>query len=124
MKRIVIWILLAATMLTLVGCAHPKPTEGTKTFTFEVYLEDGTLSLTREITTDALYVGEALLAEGLVEGDVEQFGLYVKKVNGVYAFYEETGTYWAFYIGGEYAPSGVDVTPVADGEIYAMKVEK
>ncbi len=122
MKKIICLLALLAAVLSLVCCQ--TPTEGTKTFTFEVYGEDGALSLSKEITTEALYVGEALLAEGLIEGDEGQFGLYVKKVNGIFAEYETTGTYWAFYIDGAYAPSGVDTTPITDGAVYAMKAEK
>ncbi len=124
LSRMLLLVLIAATALTFAYCDKPEPTEGIKTFTFEVYGEDGGLVLTKEITTDALYVGEALVAEKLIEGDREEFGLYVKKVNGIFAEFETTGTYWAFYIGGEYASAGVDITPIVDGEIYAMKVEK
>ena len=69
-------------------------------------------------------VGDALLEEGLVEGEDGAYGLYVKKVNGILADYEVNQTYWAFYINGEYAMSGVDITPVEDGATYAFKVEK
>ena len=77
-----------------------------------------------DITTEKETVGEALLDEGLIEGEDSQYGLYVKKVNGVLADYNVDGTYWAFYVNGAYGATGVDSTPVEDGATYAFKVEK
>ncbi len=77
-----------------------------------------------EIRTDKETVGEALLELELIEGDESEYGLYVKTVNGITADYDEDGTYWAFYIGGEYAQTGVDSTPVTEGGEYSFKVEK
>lgn len=77
-----------------------------------------------EIRTDKETVGEALLELELIEGDESEYGLYVKTVNGITADYDEDGTYWAFYNGGEYAQTGVDSTPVTEGGEYSFKVEK
>ena len=49
---------------------------------------------------------------------------YVKEVNGIIADYDVDGTYWAFYIDGEYASAGVDSTEITEGSIYMFKVEK
>ena len=49
--------------------------------------------------------------------------LYVKVVNGITADYEVDQTYWAFYINGEMAMTGVDATDVEDGVVYSFKVE-
>lgn len=76
-----------------------------------------------EIHTDKETVGEALLDLGLIEGEDGEYGLYVKSVNGVTADYDKDGVYWAFYINGEYASTGVDATPVTEGEQYSFKVE-
>ena len=76
-----------------------------------------------EIHTDKETVGEALLELGLIEGEESEYGLYVKTVNGITADYDKDGTYWAFYINGEYASSGVDSTKIAEGESYSFKVE-
>ena len=77
-----------------------------------------------EIHTDKETVGEALLEAGLIEGDESEYGLYVKTVNGITADYDKNGTYWAFYINDEYAQTGVDSTPIAEGEVYSFKVEE
>ena len=76
-----------------------------------------------EIHTDKETVGEALLELGLIEGEESEYGLYVKTVNGITVDYDTDGTYWAFYINGEYASSGVDSTKITEGESYSFKVE-
>ncbi len=76
-----------------------------------------------DITTDKKTVGEALLEEGLIEGEESEYGLFVKTVNGITADYDVDGTYWAFYIDGEYASTGVDSTDIVDGTTYSFKVE-
>lgn len=76
-----------------------------------------------DITTDKKTVGEALLDEGLIEGEESEYGLYVKTVDGITADYDVDGTYWAFYIDGEYASTGVDSTDAVEGATYMFKVE-
>ena len=76
------------------------------------------------VKTDKKMVGEALLDEKILEGDMGDYGLYVKKVNGIAADYDVDQTYWAFYINGEYAMTGVDSTEIQAGNTYMMKVEK
>ena len=91
--------------------------EGSKTFTFTVDAEGYAITFT--IHTDAEKVGEALLTLGLVEGEDGQYGLYVKKVNGMLADWDIDQTYWAFYENGAYG-NGVDVTGVVDGYNYSF----
>ncbi len=97
--------------------------EGKMSFNFSVVDKDGN-ETKFVIHTDAETVGAALMELGLVEGDEGDYGLYVKKVNGILADYDVDKTYWAFYINGEYAMSGVDKTPITEGESYLFKVEK
>jgi len=97
--------------------------EGKTQFTFTVVDKNGNESVF-EINTDKKTVGDALLELGLIEGDEGDYGLYVKKVNGIEADYNKDKTYWAFYVNGEYAMTGVDATDVEAGANYAFKVEK
>lgn len=97
--------------------------EGKMSFNFSVVDKDGN-ETKFVIHTDAETVGAALMELGLVEGDEGDYGLYVKKVNGILADYDVDKTYWAFYINGEYAMSGVDKTSITEGESYLFKVEK
>ena len=103
------------------GSEAEQPVE--QSFTFEVVDKDGNVT-TFDITTDKATVGEALLEEGLIAGEVGQYGLYVTEVNGIVADYNVDQTYWAFYVDGAYASGGVDTTDVADGATYSFKVEK
>lgn len=97
--------------------------EGATQFTFTVVDKDGKETVF-EINTDKTTVGDALLELELISGDDGDYGLYVKTVNGITADYDTDGTYWAFYINGEYAMSGVDKTDVEAGAEYSFKVEK
>ena len=96
--------------------------EGTTVFSFTIV--DGDSKTEYRVRTDKTVVGDALMELGLIEGEEGPYGLYVKKVGGILADYEETGTYWAFYVNGEYATSGVDLTEIEPGAAYAFKVEK
>lgn len=97
--------------------------EGETKFAFTVTDQDGNDTVF-EIHTDRETVGEALLDAGLIEGEEGEYGLYVKTVNGITADYDKDGVYWAFYVDGEYAQSGVDSTMITEGASYAFKVEK
>ena len=97
--------------------------EGATVFYFNVVDKDGK-ETKFEIHTDKTTVGEALLELGLIEGDMGDYGLYVKKVNGITAVYEVDGTYWAFYVGDDYGMTGVDMTDIEPGATYAFKVSK
>lgn len=135
MKRIMSLILCFVLVLSLAACGTPDSQqeftpvtdgetigEGAKTFPLEITDKDGnTVHVT--VNTDEETVGAALVALNLVEGEDSDFGLYVKTVNGITADYDVDGTYWAFYINGEYAMTGVDQTPIVDGEAYTLMVE-
>ncbi len=96
--------------------------EGETAFLFSV-VDDEQVETQFEIHTDAETVGAALLEVGLIAGDEGAYGLYVKTVNGLTADWDTSGHYWAFYIGGEYASTGVDSTPIEPGQVYQFKYE-
>ena len=124
-------VLIVAMALSMTACTtttDPAVTEQPEqaveqSFTFEVVDKDGNTE-TFSITTDKSTVGAALLEEGLIVGEDGQYGLYVTEVNGIVADYNVDGTYWAFYVDGAYASSGVDTTDIVDGSTYSFKVEK
>lgn len=96
--------------------------EGSKEFALTVTDKDGN-ETQFEIHTDKEMVGEALQELNLIYGEEGEYGLFVKTVNGITADYDTDGVYWAFYVNGEYATSGVDVTQITEGDSYALKVE-
>ena len=95
---------------------------GEKTLTLELRVEDRTLTFT--VHTDQETVGQALVEQGLIAGEMGTYGLYIKTVNGMLADYDVDGSYWAFYINGEYAMTGVDSTHISEQDIYALVREK
>ncbi|MBQ8209975.1 MAG: DUF4430 domain-containing protein [Clostridia bacterium] len=96
--------------------------EGENSFIFTVIGYDSAESVF-EIHTNETTVGQALLKLGLIEGEEGPYGLYVKTVNGITADYDTDGKYWAFYMNGEYAATGVDATEITNGATYSFKVE-
>ena len=102
----------AASDVTVLG-------EGKVAFNFSVVDKDGN-ETKFEIHTDKTTVGEALFEHALIEGEESEYGLYVKKVNGILADYDVDQTYWGFYQNGEYMMTGVDMTEFADGDQYEL----
>ena len=116
-------VLIAAMVLTACGGkTETKENTGLKTFTFTVVDPDGN-SESFTLESEAATVGEALMAEGLIKGEDGPYGLYVKEVKGIPLDYETHGMYWAFYVNGEYAMTGVDQTPVEHDAQYMLKAE-
>lgn len=137
MKRFLALFLSALMLLSLVGCnsgagqtAGNKVIEdgatigeGDKSFVTEVVDADGnTVKFT--VQTNEKTVGEALQKLGVIDGEEGDYGLYIKTVNGITADYNKDGVYWAFYVDGEYAMTGADMTDVVDGTVYTFRVEK
>lgn len=96
--------------------------EGQTQFSFTVKDADGNETVF-DIHTDKKTVGDALTELELIEGEDSEYGLYVKTVNGITADYDTDGKYWAFYVNGEYAASGVDTTDITPGASYMFAVE-
>ena len=129
-------MLLAVAMLVSCGGKDPDPTiwdnatykedttlgEGEKTITVEVAVLENLVTFT--INTNASTVGAALIENDLISGDEDQYGIYVKVVNGITADYDVDQSYWAFYINGEYAMTGVDMTEIEEGKIYRLEYAK
>jgi len=121
-KTLVIILVLAVLIAALVAVyfvTRPATSAGDKTFTLEVVHGDGTTKQI-ECSTDLEYVGEALQADGVIEGEEGAYGLYIHVVDGEKAVFEEDGAYWAFYLGEEYATQGIDLTPIEDGAVYKL----
>ncbi|MBR6780613.1 MAG: DUF4430 domain-containing protein [Clostridia bacterium] len=89
------------------------------TLTVDVVDADGNTQ-TFTVSTDADNLGDALLAEGLVEGEQGAYGLYIKSVNGIRADYDLDKAYWALYSDGELMMTGVSDTAISDGQHYEL----
>lgn len=97
--------------------------QGATAFSVEVQGADGK-TVTFTVNTDETTLGAALLALGVIAGSDSDYGLYVTTVNGETADYDNDGTYWALYIDGTYAQTGVDATTIEAGKTYGFHVEK
>lgn len=95
---------------------------GAKTITVEVKAGDDSVTFT--IKTDKTTVGDALIEHDLIAGEEGPYGLYVKAVNGITADFDVDQSYWAFYINGEIAMTGVDTTDITEGATYKLEYTK
>lgn len=111
-------VALVAGMAIVYFATRPSVSQGSKTITVEVTHSDGSHA-TFEYHTDVEYLGEVLLAEGLIGGDGASAGLFTI-VDGEAAVWADNGAYWALYENGDYAEQGVNTTPVTDGGSYAL----
>ena len=122
MKKILSVLLALVMVFTLVACGNAKSEVKSASFKVIATDLDGN-ETTFDYTTDKATVGEVLIEEGLIEGHETEYGLYVDSVNGIALDWDKDGKYWAFYINGEYAMTGVDTTDVEDGAVYTFKPE-
>lgn len=121
-KIIIAAIALVAVIALMVGiyfATRPETSDGTKTFTVTVVHKDGT-EKEFTYTTDEEYLGPVLLDEGLITGSEGPYGLMIEAVDGEAASWDENQSYWAFYVGEEYAVTGIDLTPVNDGDTFKL----
>lgn len=125
MRLILCTVLIAAMALMAAGCGSKTAETQAQgvSFTFVVTDLEGNES-TYDLSTQKATVGEALLEEGLIVGEDSEYGLYVTTVNGITADWDKDQTYWAFYIDGEYAMTGVDATEVTEGATYSFVLTK
>ncbi len=95
----------------------PEESAAVKNISFTVVHGDGSEKVF-QISTSAETLGEALLQEKLIEGETsEEYGLFVKTVDGETAD-EGSKQWWCLTKGGEMTTTGVDSTPIADGDAF------
>jgi hypothetical protein len=122
-KKLIIAVVVVAVLIAafaiIYAVTRPSTTEGSKTITVTVVHQDES---SKDFTyhTDAEYLGDVLLSEGLIDGTESEYGLYVTEVDGETADWDADGAYWAFYVGDEYASLGVDATPISDGDSFSL----
>lgn len=120
-------IIIAAVVLALIIGAmawvwlgsREKTIEGGKNITVTVIHGDGTEKVFA-YGTNQEYLGEVILSEGLVEGEEGPYGLTINTVDGETASWEENQSYWAIFIGEEYATTGADGVVLTDGGEYKL----
>lgn len=121
-KLIVAFLILLALVGLFAGLylvSRPDTVPGTKSVTVEVVHSDESTN-TFHFQTDAEYLGDLLLSEGLVIGEQGAYGLYIKEADGEVADFATNGAYWALFEGDEYATQGADATVLEDGDTFSL----
>ena len=118
--------LITVCVVVLVACisvliyygTQEKLPQGTKQYTVKVIVQDGQERVFN-LNTQEEFLGPALVAQNLIEGEQGPYGLYIVKVNDVQAG-EQKQEWWCLTKGGESVATGVDSTPVADGDVFEL----
>lgn len=121
-KLIIALIAIVAVVGILLGvwfATRPDPEEGLKKFTVTVVHSDGS-SKDFSYKSDEEYLGPVILEEGLVEGEMGDYGLFIKSVDGEQAVWEEDQAYWSVYEGDTLAVTGADQVVLTDGGVYKL----
>ena len=132
MKKTLFIFLILTMCISLISCGTGESKEDlwqNATYTEDMEFGDGSEDLTVKVTaeeksvtftvhTDKETLGDALLEHSLISGEKGPYGLYVKTVNGIYADYNKTKSYWAVNKDGEYMMTGVDSEKVEEDSIY------
>lgn len=101
--------------------------EGTKVV--DVYVTAGEKSVKLTIKTDAKTLGDALKALSIIEGDDSEFGIYIKKTNGIVADYDIDASWWGLNKvledgTREIMMTGVDGVDIVGGEVFELIYSK
>ena len=127
-RKLLFGILGIIAMVILVACLwlvynhfKPQTTEGAKEVTVEVVIPE---EETKEFVlhTDAEYLSDALEEENLIKGETGDYGLFITEVNGRAAD-DSKQEWWCITKDGEDVYTGVDQTPIADGEQYELTLK-
>lgn len=97
---------------------RPEVQQGSKAITVVVVHSDGS-EKTFEYRTDAEKLGAFLEEKGLIESEGADAGMF-HTVDGEKADWNVNQSYWAFYLGEEYAMTGIYDTVVENGAVYKL----
>lgn len=114
-------IVVVVAMLAAWFAFGPKGTAGQKQIDVTVVYADETTD-EFNISTDAEFLRQALEEQNLIEGSESEYGLFVTSVNGVAAD-DSKEEWWCFSKDGEDLMTGVDSTPIADGDHFEITLK-
>lgn len=123
MRKMIAFLLAMLLVVSLAACASPAKTDdGTataeKSFTVTVVHGDGG---TKDFTykTNAEKLGHYLEEQGLILSEGADDGMF-HTVDGEKADWNVNQSYWALYLGEEYAMTGIYDTPITEGAVYKL----
>jgi len=113
-----IMAIIVVVMLIAYNQFKPQGEKGSKEIVVEVVIPE---EETKEFTlhTDAEFLRQALEEETLITGSESEYGLFITEVNG--RVVDDTKQeWWCVTKDGEDVFTGVDATPISDGEHYEI----
>ncbi len=134
MKKISVFLFSILLIISLTSCVPTEPAQdiwstaeytedttlgtGEKTIYVDVVAQKKEVKFT--ILTNKEYLANALLENHLVSGKTDQFGLYIKTVNGMLADYDINNSYWALNKNGEPMQTGASQEIIENGNHYEI----
>ncbi len=103
------------------GATYTEDTEigaGAHTALITVTIDGKSVVITMKSDKDNL--AEMLVETGLAEGDNSEYGLYIKRVNGVLADYSVDQSYWSLLQNGTPTAVGASSITISDGDAYEL----
>lgn len=110
-------VLVVAALIGIYFATRPATSAADKTITATVVANGEEEAFT--IHTDEEYLRGALESIDLIAGEESEYGLFVTTVNGIPAD-DANQEWWCFTKGGESLNTGVDSTPIADGDAFEI----
>ena len=120
-KTILLAVFLVAVAVALAAVwwfNRPGTSGDGKSVTIEVIHKDESKK-TFTCETQEEYLAGVLVAEGIVEDDPFETGMFFV-VDGETADYERDKSYWAVYEDGAYVQLGITELPIQDGGVYSL----
>lgn len=103
------------------GAKYTEDTEiGAGAHSVLITVSIGGKSVTITVKSDKDNLAEMLTESGLAEGDEGEYGLYIKRVNGVLADYNTDQAYWSLLRNGTPIAMGASSITVKDGDAYEL----
>jgi len=112
-------LLVMGAMVWLWAGSQEQTIREDKNITVMVVHGDGSEKVFTYGTNDG-YLGQTIVSEGLAEGTEGAYGLEIHTVDGETANWEKNQSYWAIFIGTEYATTGADGVVLTDGGEYSL----
>lgn len=111
-------VVVVIAALCIYKATRPAVSAGEKHITVEVVDGEGT-STVFEYDTDEEFLRGVLEPAGLIEGSDSDYGMFVTTVNGITAD-DSNQEWWCFTQDGEVLNTGVDTTPINDGDHFEI----
>ncbi len=119
---LLILVLLATGAYFAYKLLSPAVTAGAKTITVSIDHMNGE-DKTLTIKTDSEYLRGALEQEKLINGKNSDYGFFITSVDGEAAD-ESKQQWWGYTKFCEYVDTGVDQTPIADGDSFEFTLHE